>query len=115
MTDRDLIHFTVPMTPDRAAREELRAILRTHIALESTATLRNFFVHLFGALGGFIVVCELFPDATSQPVRQMLLSMWALCCLAALTSAAVEWRLRTEEARLLAWNQSADDRVEDHR
>src|ERR1700675_2010883 len=105
MTNRDLIHFTVPGAPDRAMREELRAILRTHIALESTATLRQFLVHLLGALGGFIVVCELFPEAVSPAARHTLLWIWTLCCLAVFSSAAVEWRLRTEEARLLARNQ----------
>jgi len=95
MTDRDLIHFTVPMTPDRRREKSCVPSSGHHLALESTATLRNLFVHLLGALGGFIVVCEVFPDVTSQPVRQMLLSMWALSASPPSLAAAVEWRLRT--------------------
>jgi len=63
--------------------------------------LRHFFVHLLAAMGGLFVACWLFPAAASQTVRDALFGTWLLCCLAALTTAAVEWRLHADEARLL--------------
>ena len=114
-TAPDVIHFAMPPLRDRETREELRAILRAHLALESTKTLRQFLVHLLAALGGLGVACVLIPDVTSQEVRHTLLWVWALCCLAAVTSAAVEWRFHTQEARLLARNQNSDSLIAEDR
>lgn len=111
----DLIQFRIPAENDRETRDELRAILRTHVALQSTTTLRRVFVHILAVLGGLFIGGVLSPDITSQTVRNTLLWSWELCCLAAVTSAAVEWSLRKDQARLLARNlscerPSADDR-----
>ena len=95
-----LVRFTIP-AGDPGTRH-VRAILRTHIAHESTRSLRRFLVHLLAALGGFMVVYVLFPNAMSDDSRRTLLGIWAVCALAAAGAAVVEWRLRREETRLLA-------------
>jgi hypothetical protein len=114
-TAPDLLHFAISAEDRRAACEELRAILLTHVALERTTSLRHFFVHLLAAMGGLFVACWLFPDAASGAVRETLLWIWGLCCLAALISATVEWELHTDEARLLARNHSGARRITDDR
>jgi len=85
-----------------ATREELRAILRAHLARDSATRLRQFLVHLLAMLGGLIVADALFPDLASQAVRQALLWMWAFCFFTAVASAAIASRLQAQEAQLLA-------------
>ena len=108
VTGRNVLQFTMPQTDGRESREELRAILRAHLAIESTTALRQFLVHLLAALGAFVVADVLLSGAMSQAVRHVLLSTWTVCGVAAVVSVVVEWRLRTDEARLLARNHSAE-------
>ena len=95
----EVVRFTMP-TGD-ADTHQVRAILRTHIAHESTRSLRQSFVHLLAALGGFVIVCMLFPALISDDTRRAVVGIWVLCALSAVGAAVVEWRLRRREARLL--------------
>ena len=79
------------------ARERLRALFVTQVALRNTTALRRFLVHVLGAIGGMLVISLVVPWVP----RQALAWTWWVCGCAAALSAGVERQLRIDASRLL--------------
>ena len=94
----DLIQLPVSPQSDPKG-ENLRAILKAHLAFEHARTARQFWVHLSAVVGALNI---LLPQPTSQPVRAVLLALWGSCSVCALVAAGFECSWRWREARLLA-------------
>ncbi|HEY2389083.1 MAG TPA: hypothetical protein VGK30_19190 [Candidatus Binatia bacterium] len=95
----DVLRFTAPT--GAAGRQQLRALLRTHMAHESARTLRRFLVHLLAGLGGVLVACLLLPGIIPVELERPLVGIWTCCLLSVGVAAGFEWRLARAARRLL--------------
>jgi hypothetical protein len=97
----ELVYAGLPSWIGGDARERLRALLVTQLALRNTTTLRRVLVHGLAVIGGLLILAWLAPEPLALESLRVLASTWWACGCAAALSAIVERRLRADAGRLL--------------
>jgi hypothetical protein len=97
----ELVYAGLPPAIRGEARERLRALLVTQLALRSTIALRRFLVHVLAALGGLLAVTLVAPEPLAIGLRHALAWTWWACGCTAAASAVAEHGLRADAGRLL--------------
>ena len=107
----DFIQFRLP---ERGADDVLHTILEVHNRYQAMQNLRRCWVHVLALLGGLMAWTLVFPETTSEPLRENMAAAWVLCCACAVATAIQESVGHRHEQRLLAENKRVIEEQEAH-
>lgn len=84
---------------DAGRPSDVAAILRAHLARESSRTLRLFFIHVLATLGGVMAFDLEFPNVFPGALRWAVPTLWLVCSAFAAAAAVIEreWQRRESE------------------